>query len=84
MGCGTDEKFWYYGGSLKSLIFSGRFTISGELLKKGGFTVCMFKRGLSKKDGVVFLSGVDTLMYTMKWNEIYSLFGNCYTNVIMN
>ena len=70
---GKDEKFWHYGGSLKSLIFSGRFTISGELPKKGGFTVCTFKRGLSKKDGGGVLEGgwYPNVHYEMKLNIFF-------------
>ena len=45
-----DEKFQYYGGSLKNLIFSGGFTKNqekGENYLRGGgaWAVCRFKRG---------------------------------------
>ena len=82
MGYGKDEKFWYYGGSLKSLIFSGRFTISGELPKALQFAG--LRGGLTKKMGVVLLRGVDTLMHTVKWNQMFYLLGNCHTNVTIN
>ena len=38
----------------------------GNCLKRGAWTVCRFKRGLSKKKGMVFVSeGVDTPMHTI-------------------
>ena len=40
-------------------------TYSEHCLKGGAWTVCRFKRGLSDKEGVMFLSGVDTLIQTM-------------------
>ena len=46
-----DEKFLYYGGSLKNLIFK----VGHEkpiCLKRKAWTVCRFKKGLSKKEGV--------------------------------
>ena len=47
-----DEKFKYYGGSLKNLIFKGRVVknqyIGGNCLKKGAWTVLRFKGVLEK------------------------------------
>ena len=39
--------------------------------KRGALTVCKFKRGFAKKEGVVFLRrrGVDILMHTMRYNR---------------
>ena len=37
----------------------------GAYLKRGAWTVCQFKGGLGKKEGLVFLRGVDTLIHTM-------------------
>ena len=47
-------------------------SIGGELLKKGreAWTVCKFKRELGKKEGVMFLRGVETLMHTMRWRSL--------------
>ena len=59
----------YFWGSLKNPIFKGdgRFTKNqyrgGGLPKRGAWTVCRFKGGLSKKEGV------DTPMHTI----VYSL-----------
>ena len=39
--------------------------IEGDCLKRGAWTVCRFKRGLSKKKEAVFLGGGDTPMHTM-------------------
>ena len=39
--------------------------IEGDCLKWGAWTVCRFKRGLSKKEEAVFLGGRDTPMHTM-------------------
>ena len=55
-----DEKFQYYGGSLKNPIFSREFTKNqekGENCLRGGgaWAVCRFKRGLGEKEGI-FLS----------------------------
>ena len=48
-----DEKFWYYGNSLKNPIFNEGVTknqyIGGDCLKRETWTVCRFKRGLGKK-----------------------------------
>ena len=59
-----DEKFEYYWGSLKNLIFRERFDekpiYRGELPKKGGaaWTVCRFKgRAWQKRWGKCFLKG---------------------------
>ena len=59
-GVNKDKRFWYYGVSLKNLIFRGGFikkTIyRGDCLEReGAWTVCRLKRGLDKKDRVVFL-----------------------------
>ena len=43
----------------------GSQKIEGRMPIKGGWTVCRFKWGLGKKEGVVFLRGVDTPMHTM-------------------
>ena len=49
------EKFWYYGGSLKNLIFrrgvSRKPIYRRGLPKKGAWSVCRFKEGLGKKEG---------------------------------
>ena len=49
------EKFWYYRGSLKNLIFRGGASrkpiYRRGLLKKGAWSVCRFKEGLGKKEG---------------------------------
>ena len=44
----------------------------GDCLKRGAWTVCQFKGGLGKKEGVMFLrgGGVDTPMRTMNNNNI--------------
>ena len=45
--------------------------IRGELLIKGAWTVCRFKRGLGKKEGVMFFrGGVETPMHTMSWRRL--------------
>ena len=70
-----DEKFQYYGDSLKNPIFRDGVhknpIYRGELPQRGregGVTVCRFKgKGLGEKEvvGVVFLRMVDTSMHTM-------------------
>ena len=40
------------------------FQKGGLVLKRRTWTVCWFKRGLSEKEGVVFLRGGDTPMQT--------------------
>ena len=59
-----DEKFQYYGNSLKNLIFRGgggghkKPIYKGRLPEKGVWTVCKFKgEGYCEKEGVVVLSG---------------------------
>ena len=58
-----DEKFEYYGGSLKYLIFRGEFTknqyIGGNYIKReGAWTVWRFRGGGGKKEeGGVFEGG---------------------------
>ena len=47
---------WYYGGSLKNpILMGGGFTknqyIGGDCLKREAWTICRFKRRLSKKEG---------------------------------
>ena len=56
----NDEKFKYYGGSLKNPTFIKNQYIRGggvgmDCLKRGAWAVCRFKRGLGKKEGVMFL-----------------------------
>ena len=41
--------------------------IEGNCLKRGASTVCRFKEGLGKKEGVVLLRGVDAPMVTMHY-----------------
>ena len=69
MGGVKDEKFQYYGGSLKNSIFRG-----GGVTKKQyiGRTVCRFKEEAWRKRGVGgggggggFEGEVDTPMHTM-------------------
>ena len=45
----------------------------GDCLRGVAWTVCRFKRGLGKKEGVVFLRGVDTPVYTMRKHLLYVL-----------
>ena len=53
-----DEKCWYYGSSLKNLIYKGgggawkTIILEAKYLKTGAWIVCRFKEGLSKKKGV--------------------------------
>ena len=43
----------------------------GDCLKRGAWTVCQFKGGLGKKEGVVLLrGGVDTPMHTMSYLKV--------------
>ena len=65
-----DEKFQFYRGSLKNLIFKEgvceKPICMGELPKSGAWTVCRFKEGgggWQRKGG--FLRGVDTPMHSM-------------------
>ena len=64
-----DEKFRYYGGSMKNPIFRAgpqkNQYIEGNCLKRGAWTVCRFKWGLAKKSRVGFLRGVDIPMQIM-------------------
>ena len=60
-----DEKFSYYTGSLKNMIYMGRGGGShkktiyrGELPKKWTWTVCRFKGVLVKEEGSVFQGGL--------------------------
>ena len=62
-----DEKFKYYKGLLKNPIFKGSFhekplCIAENCLKWGT------GEGLAKKEGLVFLGGIDTPMHTMRQN----------------
>ena len=54
-----DEKFEYYGSSLKNAIFNGGHEkpiyMGGGGLKRGAWTVYIFKGGLAKKRGGEFL-----------------------------
>ena len=56
-------------GSLENWIFKEGGTwkaiCRGNRLKKGAWTVCRFQGGFGKKEGEVFLGGVDTPMHTM-------------------
>ena len=45
----------------------------GDCPKRGAWTICKFKRGLGKKEGVVFLRGVDTPMHTMTTSIFVSI-----------
>ena len=56
----------------------------GNCLRRGALQFAGLRGGLTKKMGVVFFRGVDTLMHTVKWNEMFYLLGNCHTNVIIN
>ena len=51
-------KILIFGHSLKSLNFKGGFHKKlinrRDYLKRGAWTVCRFKKGLVKKEGVVF------------------------------
>ena len=54
-----DEKFWYYGGSLKNLIFRGDHEnpiYRGNYQKRGTLSVCRFRRRLGKKVVLMFLT----------------------------
>ena len=57
---GVHWKIRLLGGFTKNQIEGGR------LPQKGDWTVCRFKRGLGKKQGVVFLRRVDNLIHTMR------------------
>ena len=62
MGWGyKDEKFWYYGGSLKNLIFVGGDGVHEKLICREK----LHKKGGLAKKRRVFLSGAGTPMYTM-------------------
>ena len=58
---GVHWKIWFLGGGGGG----GSQKIEGRMPIKGGWTVCRFKWGLGKKEGVVFLMGVDTPMHAM-------------------
>ena len=67
-----DEKFEYYGGSLKNLIFRvggvhEKPIHRGELPKMGGgaWTVCRLNGAWQKRGGWCFWEGVDTPVYTI-------------------
>ena len=52
-----DEKFYFYGGSLKNI---NQYIGWRELPKKGesgAWTFCRFKRGLYKKEGALLREG---------------------------
>ena len=51
-----DEKFKYYRGLLKNLIFKGFFT-KNHYIQARAWTVCRFKGGLAKKEGLAFFRG---------------------------
>ena len=67
------KNFSSFEGSLKNLTFTGGRGVmknqyrEGNCLKRGegAWTVCQFKKGLGKKEGVVILRGVDNPMQTM-------------------
>ena len=65
------KNFNFLGGSLKNPTFRGgsqKTNIEGGLPKKGGFGQFVDLReggGLGKKEGIVFLRGVDTSMHLM-------------------
>ena len=58
---GVRWKIWLLGGDVHEKQYRG-----GGLPKKGAWTVCQFKGELGKREGVVFLSGVDNSMNTMR------------------
>ena len=54
-------------GSQKNLIFrrvQEKPVYKGVCLKRGALTVSRFNVGLGKKEGVVFMRGIDTPMHT--------------------
>ena len=63
------KKFNIFGVHWKIRLLGG-FTKNqiegGQLPQKGDWTVCWFKRGLGKKQVVVFLRRVDNLIHTMR------------------
>ena len=44
-----------------------------EILQGGAWAVCRFKGELGKKEGVVFLRGVDTQMHTMSSAGVFKV-----------
>ena len=78
-----DEKFQFYRGSLKNLIFKEgvceKPICIGELPKSGAWTICRFKEGggggggSAKKGGIFELRGVGNPMHTVSF-QAFSIF----------
>ena len=62
---GVHWKIWFLGGCMKNQYIGGV-----NCLKREAWIVCRFKRGLGKKEGMMFLKGVETLVHTMSWRSL--------------